>query len=213
MSWRGGADTELSEQMEDPEQQSGQTHVWEHFEDLGSDGKDPAGVHLVAQLGARGGVPLGGEQEGWSIAASGQRHPAGGRRGGRKRGKHQNRLRVSWTSLDMFGSLLEVTGLLLVLLPSADLQVPPSLEQIRGFHPGDDAKRDSERGGGQHVRAGGSPPFSLSLSLSAPLTAPGRDYWRVSTNSRPQSDVCPGDSVRSGSQGGAEPSPSESMWL
>lgn len=62
--------------MEDPEQQSGQTHVWEHFEDLGSDGKDPAGVHLVAQLGARGGVPLGGEQEGWSIAASGQRHPA-----------------------------------------------------------------------------------------------------------------------------------------
>lgn len=160
----GDTHTELSEQMEDPEQQSGQTHVWEHFEDLGSDGKDPAGVHLVAQLGARGGVPLGGEQEGWSIAASGQRHPAGGRRGGRKREKHQNRLRVSWTSLDVFGSSLEVTGLLLVLLPSADLQIPPSLEQIRGFHPGEDAERDSERGRGQHVCAGGGVLHFLCLS-------------------------------------------------
>lgn len=123
-------DTRTSEQTEGPKQQRGQTHIWEHFEDLGSDGKDPAGVHLVAQLGARGGVPLGGEQEGWSIAASGERHPTGGRRGGRRREKHQKQLRVSWTSLDVFGSSLEVAGLLLVLLPSADLQVPPSLEQI-----------------------------------------------------------------------------------
>lgn len=64
--------------MEGPQQQSRRTHIWEHFEDLGSDGKDPAGVHLVPQLGARGGVPLGGEQEGWGVAAAGQRHPTAG---------------------------------------------------------------------------------------------------------------------------------------
>lgn len=74
--------------MEDPKQQSGRTHIWEHFEDLGGDGKDPAGVHLVPQLGARGGVPLGGEQEGRSIAAAGQRHPTGAHRRGRRQERH-----------------------------------------------------------------------------------------------------------------------------
>lgn len=64
--------------MEGRQQQSGRTHIWEHFEDLGGDGEDPAGVHFVPQLGARGGVPLGGEQEGRSIAAARQGHPAAG---------------------------------------------------------------------------------------------------------------------------------------
>lgn len=78
--WRREADGHTSSssgggQMESLKQRSGQTHIWEHFEDLGGDGKDPAGVHLVAQLGARRGVGLGGEQEGRSVAASGQRHP------------------------------------------------------------------------------------------------------------------------------------------
>lgn len=77
--------------MQGPKQQSGRTHIWEHFEDLGGDGKDPAGVHLIAQLGARGGVPLGGEQEGWSIAAAGQRHPTGGRRRERRQEYHKKR--------------------------------------------------------------------------------------------------------------------------
>ena len=57
------------------------THIWEHFEDFGGDGKDPAGVHLVPQLGPCGSVPLGGEQKGGSVTASRQRHPSGRHRG------------------------------------------------------------------------------------------------------------------------------------
>lgn len=74
--------------MKGPKNQSGQTHIWKHFEDLGGDGEDPAGVHLVPQLGARRGVPLGGKQKGGSIAASGQRHPTGRRKGGRRQENH-----------------------------------------------------------------------------------------------------------------------------
>lgn len=58
------------------------THIGEHLEDLGGDGKDAAGVHLVPQLGAGGGVPLGGEQKGRSVAAARQRHPSGEQRRG-----------------------------------------------------------------------------------------------------------------------------------
>lgn len=126
--------------MQGPERRrKKQTHIWEHFEDLGGDGKDPAGVHLVAQLGARRGVPPGGEEEGRGIAAARQRHPTGGRRG-------ESRREPSEAALPLLGEpgcvwfLLEVAGLLLVLLPLADLQVPPSLEQVRGFHPGEHAE-------------------------------------------------------------------------
>lgn len=51
------------------------THVRKHLEDLSGDGQDAAGVHLIPQLGSWGCVPLGGEQEGWGIAAARQRHP------------------------------------------------------------------------------------------------------------------------------------------
>ena len=57
---------------------AGQTHIWEHLEDLGCDGQDAAGVHLVPQLGPCRRVPLGGEQEGGSITAPGQRRPSEG---------------------------------------------------------------------------------------------------------------------------------------
>lgn len=53
------------------------THIGEHLEDLSSDGQDATGVHLIPQLGACWGVPLGGEQEGGCITATRQRHPSG----------------------------------------------------------------------------------------------------------------------------------------
>ena len=57
---------------------AGQTHIREHLEDLSCDGQDATGVHLIPQLGPCRCVPLGGEQEGGSVTAAGQRRPSGG---------------------------------------------------------------------------------------------------------------------------------------